>query len=160
MCFWPFWGCVYTARCARPAALPAAAAAANVAAARRRGKAAALATPQPPPAKRRQSHPEFFPPCTLFRLSFSKKYGKQEGPAKANAFAGPSFLLCFDGAFSSRRRLSRAQRICPLPKITCLVDVSVKTPMGPLACSFWVEMPISAPRPSSPPSVNRVEALT
>ena len=32
--------------------------------------------------------------------------------------------------------------------------------IGPRACSFWVEMPISAPKPNSPPSVNRVEALT
>ena len=32
-------------------------------------------------------------------------------------------------------------------------------PMGPRAWSFWVEMPISQPRPNSPPSVNRVEAL-
>ena len=32
--------------------------------------------------------------------------------------------------------------------------------MGPRACSFWVEMPISAPRPNSPPSVKRVEAFT
>jgi len=32
--------------------------------------------------------------------------------------------------------------------------------MGPRAWSFWVEMPISAPRPSSSPSMNRVEALT
>ena len=28
--------------------------------------------------------------------------------------------------------------------------------MGPRAWSFWVEMPISHPRPNSPPSVNRV----
>ena len=32
--------------------------------------------------------------------------------------------------------------------------------MGPRAWSFWVEMPISQPRPNSPPSVKRVEALT
>ena len=31
--------------------------------------------------------------------------------------------------------------------------------MGPRAWSFWVEMPTSAPRPSWPPSVKRVEAL-
>ena len=31
--------------------------------------------------------------------------------------------------------------------------------MGPRACSFWVEMPTSAPKPNSPPSVKRVEAL-
>ena len=32
--------------------------------------------------------------------------------------------------------------------------------MGPRAWSFWVEMPISQPRPNCPPSVNRVEAFT
>ncbi len=31
--------------------------------------------------------------------------------------------------------------------------------MGPRAWSFCVEMPTSAPKPNSPPSVNRVEAL-
>ena len=33
-------------------------------------------------------------------------------------------------------------------------------PIGPRACVFWVEIPISAPKPNSPPSVKRVEALT
>ncbi len=32
--------------------------------------------------------------------------------------------------------------------------------MGPRAWSFCVELPISAPMPNSPPSVNRVDALT
>ena len=32
--------------------------------------------------------------------------------------------------------------------------------MGPRAWSFCVEMPISQPRPNSPPSVKRVETLT
>ena len=32
--------------------------------------------------------------------------------------------------------------------------------MGPRAWSFWVEMPISQPRPNSPPSVKRVETFT
>ena len=32
--------------------------------------------------------------------------------------------------------------------------------MGPRACSFWVEIPISAPKPNSKPSVNRVEAFS
>ena len=40
------------------------------------------------------------------------------------------------------------------------VEVSSGSPMGPRACSFWVEMPISAPKPNWPPSVKRVEALT
>ena len=38
--------------------------------------------------------------------------------------------------------------------------VSSGSPIGPRACSFWVEMPISAPKPNSPPSVKRVDALT
>ena len=41
-----------------------------------------------------------------------------------------------------------------------MVEVSSGSPSGPRACSFCVEMPISAPKPNSPPSVNRVEALT
>jgi hypothetical protein len=32
--------------------------------------------------------------------------------------------------------------------------------MGPRAWSFCVELPISAPMPNSPPSVNRVDAFT
>ncbi len=40
-----------------------------------------------------------------------------------------------------------------------MVVISVR-PIGPRACSFWVEMPISAPKPNSPPSVKRVDALT
>ena len=37
--------------------------------------------------------------------------------------------------------------------------VSSRSPSGPRAWSFCVEMPISAPSPNSPPSVKRVEAL-
>ena len=44
--------------------------------------------------------------------------------------------------------------------MTYLYVVSSSSPMGPRAWSFWVEMPISQPRPNSPPSVKRVEALT
>ncbi len=43
---------------------------------------------------------------------------------------------------------------------THFVEVSSASPIGPRACIFCVEMPISAPKPNSPPSVNRVEALT
>ena len=46
------------------------------------------------------------------------------------------------------------------PVTTYLVEVISGRPIGPRACSFWVEMPISAPKPNSPPSVKRVEALT
>ena len=51
-------------------------------------------------------------------------------------------------------------RIWPSPWMTNLRVVSSRSPMGPRAWSFWVEMPISAPKPSSSPSTNRVEALT
>jgi hypothetical protein len=37
--------------------------------------------------------------------------------------------------------------------------VSSARPIGPRAWSFCVEMPISAPKPNSPPSVKRVDAL-
>ena len=53
-----------------------------------------------------------------------------------------------------------AYRIWPFPRTTYLYVVSSSKPIGPRACSFWVEMPISQPRPNSPPSVKRVEALT
>ncbi len=41
-------------------------------------------------------------------------------------------------------------RTWPCPYTTYLTDVSSRRPMGPRACSFWVEMPTSAPSPSSP----------
>src|SRR3954464_9241348 len=51
-------------------------------------------------------------------------------------------------------------RTRPAAVTTYFVDVSSGRPIGPRACSFWVEMPISAPKPNSPPSVNRVDAFT
>ena len=51
-------------------------------------------------------------------------------------------------------------RVWPSPWTTYFSVVSSRSPMGPRACSFWVEMPISAPNPNSSPSTNRVEALT
>src|SRR5699024_1143640 len=48
----------------------------------------------------------------------------------------------------------------PSPVTTYLVEVSSSRPIGPRACSFWLEIPISAPKPNSPPSVKRVEAFT
>ena len=38
--------------------------------------------------------------------------------------------------------------------------VSSRNAIGPRACNFCVLIPISAPNPNSPPSVNRVDALT
>src|SRR5665213_4419393 len=64
----------------------------------------------------------------------------------------------------SRRRETRRHlphlRTWPSPSITYFTDVSSRRPIGPRACSFWVEIPISAPSPSSPPSTNRVDAFT
>src|SRR5205085_1523219 len=51
-------------------------------------------------------------------------------------------------------------RTCPVPSIRYLNVHSSRNPIGPRAWSFWVELPISAPIPNSPPSVNRVDALT
>ena len=56
--------------------------------------------------------------------------------------------------------LFQCYRTWPVPRTMNFVEVSCSKPMGPLAWSFWVEMPISAPMPNIPPSVNRVEALT
>ena len=75
-------------------------------------------------------------------------------------------LACFRkqvGRFGRRRSdqlLAFLARVCPSPITMYFVLVSSGSPIGPLACSFCVEMPISAPKPNSPPSVNRVEALT
>ena len=51
-------------------------------------------------------------------------------------------------------------RTCPSPSTRYLNVHSSRSPIGPRACSFCVELPISAPIPNSPPSVKRVEALT
>ncbi|CNM11398.1 Uncharacterised protein [Mycobacterium tuberculosis] len=48
----------------------------------------------------------------------------------------------------------------PAPHAIHLVDVNSGSPIGPRACSFWVEMPISAPKPNCSPSVNAVDAFT
>src|SRR5205823_10173366 len=56
--------------------------------------------------------------------------------------------------------LVQAGRVWPSPHTIHLVDVNSGRPIGPRACSFWVEMPISAPNPNCSPSVNAVDALT
>ena len=50
-------------------------------------------------------------------------------------------------------------RIWPVPMISYLVEVSSFRAKGPRQWSFWVLIPISAPKPNSAPSVNRVEAF-
>ena len=56
--------------------------------------------------------------------------------------------------------IAASPRTCPSPQSSYLTHVSSCRAMGPRTCSFWVEMPISAPRPNWPPSVKRVDALT
>ena len=48
----------------------------------------------------------------------------------------------------------------PSPVTMYFVDLSSGSPIGPRACSFCVEIPISAPNPNWPPSVKRVDAFT
>src|ERR1039458_6542615 len=57
-------------------------------------------------------------------------------------------------------RVQCGHRICPSPRTTHLRQVSSRSPIGPRACSFWVEIPTSPPSPNSPPSMNLVEAFT
>jgi len=81
-------------------------------------------------------------------------------PGLPSLQAYPQTLAGFTAYCSLHRLALSAQRIWPLPYMMYLVEVSSFNPMGPLACSFWVLIPISAPNPNSKPSVNRVEALT
>ena len=62
-----------------------------------------------------------------------------------------------DGRAARERR--RQGRMWPSPWTTYLNVHSSRSAIGPRAWSFWVELPISAPIPNSPPSVKRVEAL-
>jgi farnesyl diphosphate synthase len=50
-------------------------------------------------------------------------------------------------------------RVCPSPCTRYLNVHNCSTPTGPRACMRPVAMPISAPKPNSPPSANCVEAL-
>src|SRR5690625_2953812 len=60
----------------------------------------------------------------------------------------------------SRAAKSDHSRTWLSPTTSHFVVVNSASPIGPRACSFWVEIPISAPKPNSPPSVKRVEAFT
>src|SRR5690606_28463281 len=53
-----------------------------------------------------------------------------------------------------------AYLICPSPRIYHFSVTSFSKANGQRACSFCVDIPISAPKPNSPPSVNQVEAFT
>ena len=68
--------------------------------------------------------------------------------------------------FHERRVWANSQRAThfgltwPVPRTRYLKLVSCSTPTGPRACILPVAIPISAPKPNSPPSANCVEALT
>src|SRR5437016_9741571 len=63
-----------------------------------------------------------------------------------------------DAAAPPADRCPTAQgRTCPVPRTRYLYVVSCSAPTGPRGGSRWVEMPISAPMPNSPPSANWVE---
>ena len=49
--------------------------------------------------------------------------------------------------------------ICPLPRTIHFSVTSFSNAKGPRACSFCVEMPISAPSSNTSPSVKRVDAF-
>ena len=51
-------------------------------------------------------------------------------------------------------------RIWPSPRTRYLYVVSSRKPIGPRAWRRLVEIPVSAPKPNSKPSVKRVDALT
>ena len=117
------------------------------------------------PAARRDlpvvSRPDAQLLCQALRLG-GRMIGDQDvcGPLPHGADQGRSHIARADesklhGLFHCRYLL-----ICPLPVMMYLYVVSSRRPMGPRAWSFWVEMPISQPRPNSPPSVKRVEAFT
>ncbi len=63
-------------------------------------------------------------------------------------------------AEQSEARHAAQGRTWPVPSTRYLNVQSSRSPIGPRACSFCVELPISAPMPNSPPSVKRVDAFT
>ena len=93
-------------------------------------------------------------------------FKSDSGPiSDVNVINNPSFMPASRVVGSQRSaRLWRSvcspyRLTCPLPVTMYVVVVISARAIGPRACSFCVEMPISAPNPNSPPSVNRVDAL-
>src|SRR5262245_35640584 len=84
---------------------------------------------------------------------------RQDGARRPAFVRGRRLLRGF-----GRRRAVLAQRerhglICPEPRTRYLKLVNCSTPTGPRAWKRPVAMPISAPKPNSPPSANCVDAL-
>lgn len=94
------------------------------------------------------------PHCVFFQTG-----EKQPAPSLTEVQAAFTFSGALRHiAFSIR--FIRYSRICPLPETKYFVLVNASKPMGPRACIFCVEMPISAPNPNTKPSVKRVDAFT
>ena len=91
-------------------------------------------------------------PSSLTSLSFARSCSKKRDCHTTAPEHFPSFELIL---FTPITHL-----ICPFPKMIYFVVVRASSPIGPLAWSFWVLMPISAPNPNSNPSVNLVDAFT
>ncbi len=89
--------------------------------------------------------------------------GKRQENDKLRARFSPG--SCYWDLFNSlvhTRKKSHAfayTLIWPVPLRMYFVEQSSFRPTGPRAWSFCVEMPISQPKPNSPPSVKRVEAF-
>ena len=81
---------------------------------------------------------------------------------KAFRRLGVTFLVAAATSLTLRGRkcVNAYCRTCPFPRTIYFVVVKATSPIGPRTCSFCVDMPISAPKPNSSPSVNRVDALT
>ena len=87
-----------------------------------------------------------------------------ERPAKVAGWSGTSewsrkFVFAEFQLFAPGYWPFPHHRTCPSPTAIHFSVTNFSRPKGPRACSFWVEIPISAPSPNSPPSVKRVEAL-
>src|SRR5580704_15301019 len=80
-------------------------------------------------------------------------HGRQKQPPPPCVIRRPPFATTRNGGDENYGR------VCPLPWMRYLKLVNCSTPTGPRACSLPVAMPISAPKPNSPPSANCVEAL-
>src|SRR5262245_13644679 len=84
---------------------------------------------------------------------------RQGGARRLALVRGRRLLRAFRGKRAVLAQGERHGLICPEPRTRYLKLVNCSTPTGPRAWKRPVAMPISAPKPNSPPSANCVEAL-
>ena len=92
------------------------------------------------------------------RSKFANKASKSHLRQSINP-AQPKFKVFQHFPTEARKPIGTYSLHSPSPSSTHLYVVSASRAKGPLAWSFWVLMPISAPRPKIAPSVNLVEAF-